>query len=74
VAAKKRYYPHRVSRNERLAFQLTSDRKVKIVDFRHTRRQHGHNITRGERLADFLIQKKIKYPLLKFHLETRKIF
>ena len=64
MAAKKRYYPNRVSRNERLAFQLVNDNKIKVIDFRQERRQHGYNITRTERLADFLVQ-KIKFPNLK---------
>jgi hypothetical protein len=34
MAQRKNYYPHQVSRNERLAFQLRDDQKIAVVSIR----------------------------------------
>jgi hypothetical protein len=55
MAHRKNYYPNRVSRNERLAFQLLDDPKIHIVNFRDSeRRRKNRKVTKHMMLGDFI--------------------
>jgi hypothetical protein len=55
--ARKMYFPHRVSRNERLAFQMKDDPKMIITPVRKKRAGKGY-LLHTERLAEFCFYKK----------------
>ena len=54
MAQRKNYYPNRVSRNERLAYQLLEDRKIDVINFR----KKGNKTNNYLVLGDFILRRR----------------